>query len=160
MKKITVMFVAITLLLTFLAGCGSDEAPEEIIKGYKDSKTFSDGSEADSSVQEFSKYIYDESYDKKFAGNDDYTKVDSKNIDEISGFVENFDSWAELSSFSDDYDFSKESVTEGDYYVIADSTTSDDNVGQRKERRVYRAYSIYYYDTETHTLYYIHCDIT
>ncbi len=158
MKKMLAMLLIMIVPLLIFAGCGSDKDPSEIIQGYKDSQTYSDGEEG--SKQEFGKYIYDESFDSKFQENEDYQKVSKNNIKEIKGYVKNFDSWAKLSTFSKDYDFGENHVTEGDCYTIVDKVVSNDSIGVRKQRTVYKMYSIYYYDIESHNLYHIFIDIT
>lgn len=159
MKRILTIFVTILVCGTILAGCGNNDNPEQVLAGYSNNQSYSDGDES-STKQDFQKYTYDESYDSKFSKDNNYTKVTSKNINKIKGFFDDFEKWASLSSFSDKYDFKNSMITEGDYYCIADETVTTDTVGQRKAVKTYRQYSIYYYDTETHTLYYIQNDIT
>lgn len=158
MKKITAIILTLMLTIIALSGCGDDKDPKEVIAGYTDSQTFEDGE--DGNKQEFTKYTYDKSFDEKFSSNEDYIMVDSKTKDEITGYINNFDEWATISTFSKDYDFGADKVKDGDYYVIADKTISNDNIGVRKQRTVYKMYSIFYYQTESHTLYHIYSDIT
>lgn len=159
LKKLIAILLTGIICGTILVGCGSEEEPEQVLKGYSDSQTYSDGDE-NSTKQDFSKYTYDKSYDSKFSKDENYTKVTSKNKEEITGFFDNFTTWEKSSSFSDKYDFKTSMITDGDYYCIADQKIATDVVGQRKALKVYRKYSVYYYDTESHTLYYIHNDIT
>lgn len=76
--------------------------------------------------------------------------------EDITGYFQDFDTWGTTSSFSDHYDFKTDMITEGDYYCIADENVNVSSVGQRKAVKIYHKYSVYYYDTESHTLYYIH----
>ncbi len=158
MKKILALFAAALSVIAVFSGCSGDGDSASVIQGYKDKEIYTD--EGGTQNQAFSKYFYDESFDDKFAKKDDYTKVDSKNKEEITGYFTDFNDWAPISSFGDKYDFKTDMITDGDYYYIEESTTNNENIGQRKERTIYRLYSIYYYDTESHTLYYVHNDIT
>lgn len=159
MKKLFTLIMTILVCGTILVGCGNEDNPEQVIAGYSDKQSYSEGDDS-STKQDFEKYIYDDSYDSKFAKDENYTKVTSKNKSEITGYFEDFEKWASLSSFSDKYDFKDSMITESDYYCIADQTVTNDTVGQRKAVKTYRQYSVYYYDTETHTLYFIQNDIT
>ena len=120
MKKIVTILLAGLMCGAILAGCGNSESPKQVLKGYSDSETYSDGDES-STQQDFSKYTYDKSYDSKFSKDENYTKVTSKNKEDITGYFQDFDT-----------------------------------CGQRKAVKIYHKYSVYYYDTESHTLYYIH----
>ena len=142
MKKIVTILLAGLMCGAILAGCGNSEAPKQVLKGYSDSETYSDGDES-STQQNFSKYTYDKSYDSKFSKDENYTKVTSKNKEDITGYFQDFDTWGTTSSFSD-------------HYCIADENVNVSSVGQRKAVKIYHEYSVYYYDTESHTLYYIH----
>ncbi|MGN1132339.1 MAG: hypothetical protein ACI4RL_05495 [Ruminococcus sp.] len=157
-KRIIASLLVIATPLAVLAGCSDDSEPEQIIKGYKDSEVYSDNNENDK--ENFSKYIYDESADAKFAKSEEYEKVTADNKEDVTAFFEDFQEWAGISTFQDKYDIESDIVTEGDYFSITDSDLNNDNIGQRKSRTIYRQYSLYLYDTESHTLYYINHDIT
>lgn len=157
-KRIVAPLLVLATTLAVMAGCSDDSEPEQIIKGYKDSKVYSDNNENDK--ENFSKYIYDESADAKFAKAEEYEKITSENKEDVTAFFEDFKEWAGISTFKDEYDIEPDIVTEGDYFCITDSDLNNDNLGQRKSRTIFRQYSIYLYDTDSHTLYYINHDIT
>ena len=157
-KRIVASLLVLATTLAVMAGCSDDSEPVQIIKGYKDSKVYSDNNENDK--ENFSKYIYDEGAEKNFAKSQDYEKVTAENKEDISGIFEDFQKWASISTFQDEYDIKPDIVTEGDYFCIVDSDLNNDNIGQRKSRTVYRQYTLYLYDTESNTLYYINHDIT
>ncbi|MCI6652583.1 MAG: hypothetical protein MSH11_04070 [Ruminococcus sp.] len=156
-RIIALLLITVTPLIA-VTGCSEEKEPEQIIKGYKDSQVYSDNNENDK--ENFSKYIYEKGAEKKFAKSQDYEKVTAENKEDISGIFEDFQKWASISTFQDEYDIKPDIVTEGDYFCIVDSDLNNDNIGQRKSRTVYRQYTLYLYDTESHTLYYINHDIT
>lgn len=156
-RIIALLLITVTPLIA-VTGCSEEKEPEQIIKGYKDSQVYSDNNENDK--ENFSKYIYDEGAEKNFAKSQDYEKVTAENKEDISGIFEDFQKWASISTFQDEYDIKPDIVTEGDYFCIVDSDLNNDNIGQRKSRTVYRQYTLYLYDTESNTLYYINHDIT
>ena len=156
-RIIALLLITVTPLIA-VTGCSEEKEPEQIIKGYKDSQVYSDNNENDK--ENFSKYIYDEGAEKNFAKSQDYEKVTAENKEDISGIFEDFQKWASISTFQDEYDIKPDIVTEGDYFCIVDSDLNNDNIGQRKSRTVYRQYTLYLYDIESNTLYYINHDIT
>lgn len=56
----------------------------------------------------------------------------------------------------ENYDFNCNNINEGDYYYI--KTKEGEKIGDSKYDK-YDNYSIYLYDIESHTLYYIHSNI-
>jgi hypothetical protein len=155
-KKLTILLAVIAVTTMFFTGCGDSENPSEVLQGYKNSSVF----QKDGEEQSYDTYEYDESFDSKFAKDDDYIKVTADNIEEITGYFNDFESWAKVSSFKNDYKFTTDMITEGDYYTIPKEQVNNDSAGLRKLRTLYRMYSLYYYDTETHTLHHIYSDIT
>ena len=158
LKKLVTILLAGLMCGAILAGCGNSEDPKQVLQGYSGNESYSDGDET-STQQDFSIYIYDKSYDSKFSKDENYIKVTSKNKEDITGYFQDFDTWGTTSSFSDNYNFKTDMITDGDYYCIADEKVNISSVGQRKAVKIYHEYSVYYYDTESHTLYYIHNDL-
>jgi len=74
-------------------------------------------------------------------------KVTDKNIGGILVFFNEFEKWMETSGRSNEYDFDIDSINIEDYVYID------------PERNTLKNYTIYLYDTDTHTLYYIHSNI-
>lgn len=157
-KRIIASLLIVATPIIAVTGCSEEKEPKQVIKGYKDSQVYSDNNENDK--ENFSKYIYDEGAEKKFAKSEDYEKVTAENKEDITGFFEDFQEWASISTFQDNYDITSDIVTEDDYFCIVDSDLNNDNIGQRKSRTVYRQYTLYLFDTESNTLYYINHDIT
>jgi len=96
---------------------------------------------------DYCKYYYKEEYDKSFEKSELYTKVTDKNIGGILVFFNEFEKWMETSGRSNEYDFDIDSINIEDYVYID------------PERNTLKNYTIYLYDTDTHTLYYIHSNI-
>lgn len=73
-----------------------------------------------------------------------------KDIDNIISYFKNFRDWMEKANRLDEYDFDINSISEGDYVHMA-----IDNSKFSK----FDNYTIYLYDVESHTLFYIHSNI-
>lgn len=122
-----------------------NEDKKYIEKGYYDKIEYSEGEFQD--YTDYNKYYYKAKYDKKFKENKNYTKVTKDNIEELTNYIIKFSTWME--DAQNIYDFNLESINEGDlFYQKKDKNTKE-----------YDYINIYYYDIETHTLYYMHSNI-
>ena len=157
MKRFIALILTVIVFSLSLFGCSSVSEDEAVVKGYADKQEYND--DGTNGQQSFTKYIYDTDVKNDYQKDKNYIQVNSDNKDEIAGYLHHFDEWVKISSFKDKYDFTSDMITAEDFYYITENVVSDDNIGQRKERRVYKMYSIYYYDTESNTLYYIFNDI-
>ncbi|MBQ9674053.1 MAG: hypothetical protein IJV39_05460 [Ruminococcus sp.] len=150
MKKLITATILLIMCTVIFTGCNS----EEILDGYKEGNSYTDDD------QDYGKYVYDSSYDKKFADDKNYKEVTDADIENINGYINDFYEWAKISNFSSEYKVDENTVSAGDYYLIKDDLVDDSGTGLRKVTKIYRKYTIYYYDTDTHTLHYIHNDLT
>ena len=91
---------------------------------------------------DYAKYVYESSY--AFEKNSDYSPVSESDINMIKGYTDNFKDW--MSNRLSEYDFDYSSVTAGDYYRL--KVKYNDNP--------YSDYTLWFFDTETYTLYYFH----
>ena len=82
LKKLVTILLAGLMCGAILAGCGNSEDPKQVLQGYSGNESYSDGDET-STQQDFSIYTYDKSYDSKFSKDENYTKVTSKNKEDI-----------------------------------------------------------------------------
>ena len=93
---------------------------------------------------DYCKYLYKEDADEKFGKSSHYEIVTTENIDEIKKYFANFP--YENMDDSSNYDFKMNMISEGDFYYIKSGSSSDN-------------YSVFLYDINSHTLYYIHNNI-
>lgn len=104
---------------------------------------------------DYCKYYYKEKDDDKFIKNQKYSYVNGEIVTEVVGYFENFEGWM-LPEREDEYDFDKSWITVGDYVYIDDK--EGESIGESRYMK-YQNYNVYFYDIETHTLYYIHNNI-
>lgn len=150
MKKIisniiTISLIVIILLMILPIIFLMNEDKKYIEKGYYDMTEYSNGIFQD--YTHYNKYYYKSKYDKEFKENKYYIEVNEDNIEELTNYIKAFGGWMEKSS--DVYDFNIESINKGDLFY-------------QKIEENYPPYGyihIYYYDIETHTLYYMHTNI-
>lgn len=147
MKKILIVTVII-LLLTACGGTMNTEIP----KGYT-SKTEYYDKEGIQDHTDYAKYVYD----KIIVENDDnYIKVNEKDIENIKSYFNDFKDAMESQNRLNQYDFDINSITENDYVRII--TKEGTPIGDSTYGK-FDNYSVYLFDSETLTLYYIHNNI-
>lgn len=134
---ITLMIIPIIALM--------NEDKKYIEKGYYDMTEYSDGVFQD--YTHYNKYYYKSKYDKEFKENKYYIEVNEDNIEELTNYIKSFGGWME--NAPDVYDFNIESINKGDLFY----QKIDENYPP------YGYIHIYYYDIETHTLYYMYNNI-
>lgn len=147
MKKINILVLGVLFIL--FTGCiGIDNA---IVRGYYDKAEYYD-SEGFQDYTDYCKYYYNEEYDEKFSENKLYSLVNEENISDIVNIFRDFRQQMSLSNRYDEYDFDDNVITSDDYvYIKAKEYDSD--------FEEYINYTVYFYDTAEHTLYYIHSNI-
>lgn len=125
---------------------------KNIIKGYekKEEKYSVNGMDS----AEYTKYYYTDNDDKKILENANYEIVTAEDIENIQSYFENFKKW--FSASEKVYDFDINVIKEGDAFSI--KTLEGKAIGQTFYQK-YDNYTIYYYDRNTHILYYLHDQI-
>lgn len=150
MKRIIYVFLMFFIVL--LTGC-SQAGYVGIPKGYIEKHEFYD-EHGFQDYTDYAKYIYSDN--SNFINNDEYQKLSNNDIDNIKGYFRNFKGWMEAAGRLDEYDFDQSIINEGDYVKI--KTLEGQPIGNSKYKK-YDDYSVYFFDSETKTLYYIHSNI-
>lgn len=146
MKRIGLLIVGIMI---FITGCDKGRYVD-IPKGYVKSEEYFDKEGIQDSF-DYAKYIYN---DEKVIVNDDkYKKISSDDIENIRSYFDDFYGVIRLEGI---YDFDTSIITEGDYVRI--ETKEGEEIGDSTYGK-YDNYSVYFFDRETLTLYYIHNNI-
>ncbi len=150
MKK-RIFAVILLMCITCFSGCsffGDEYIPddyksceEHIGEGFQD---FTD----------YCKYYYDDNKDKWFEENASYEKV--SDIDNIKGYFSTYARAIALYDEFSSYDFNTDIITEDDHVHI--ETKEGQSIGDTEYGK-YDNFSVYLYDTESNTLYYIHMNI-
>ena len=146
MKKI---LITITLVL-LLTGCNGT-MNTEIPKGYISKIEHYDAEEIQDHT-DYAKYVYD----KNIVENDNNYKLVQDDIDNIKRYFNDFKSVMESEKRLNEYDFDINSITENDYVRII--TKEGTPIGDSTYGK-FDNYSVYLFDSETLTLYYIHNNI-
>lgn len=147
MKKILITIILI-LLLTACDGTMNTEIP----KGYTTKTEYYD-KEGIQDHTDYAKYVYD----KVIVENDDnYTKVNENDIENIKSYFNDFKDVMESLERLNEYDFDINSITENDYVRII--TKEGTPIGDSTYGK-FDNYSVFLFDNETLTLYYIHNNI-
>lgn len=141
-KNIVSMILAFSVAIAF-AGC-SQAMLNSVPFGYISAEEHMD-QDGFQDYTDYCKYTY--SSVDKFKENSKYQCVTSDQISEIKGYFKNFKSWMAAGGRSREYDFDHNCINEGDYWRIETKGEKYDN------------YTLWYFDTESLTLYYIHTNI-
>ncbi len=152
MKRI-LSVAALLILLLVLSGCTTDPA---VLKGYTAKQEYFDPA-GFQDFTDYCKYVYDENADDAFKQSGLYQTVSDSDVSRIAGYFENFSGWANMvDHLKGKYDFDNALISAGDYYYI--KTKEGTPIGD-SEYGVYDNYTVYFYDMQTHTLFYIHNNI-
>lgn len=154
MKK-SVKFILPLLVLVFLGGYAIYFRSSSVLPGYIDKVEFFD-EDGFQDYTDYCKYIYDEDGAPKFYKSGKYHFVEKSEIDYLKGYFEHFEMCMESMGRSAEYDFDDKCISEGDYVYI--KTKEGMPIGNSYYRK-YDDYSVYLFDTESRTLYYIHNNI-
>lgn len=147
--------VILSIILIIILGCVSfyyihikDYA---ILDGYFDKDEYFDPNSFQD-YTDYCKYYYKDKNDKKFINSSLYRKVEIDDIENITSYFKDFENWMRIEERLDVYDFDTNIISEGDYVRI--ETKDYENPNSK-----FWNYTIYLYDIESNTLYYIHSNI-
>lgn len=147
MRKALAILVCIALIPAF-AGCGASII--NIPSGYiRSTENFSSGIQDHT---DFCVYIYESANPVK---NDaDYSVATEEDVEILKGYFDDFKGWAELKGGPFSYQYF--GVSAGDYFIIR--TKEGQPVGDGEYGK-YDDYSVWFFDIESLTLYYMHNNI-
>ena len=139
-------------------------APEDkvlnSIEKYKDHEFYSEGAFQD--FTDYAKYYYD-SVD--FTDNKYFSKIQQSDIDNLNEHLDDFEAWIDTYREGDasreivvNYDFDRSLIDFEDYLHIY-SETSTHTWDDGTTTTFFINYDIYFFDTQTNTLYYFHNNI-
>ena len=144
---------SIILLCAILSGCGI-LGNSCIPKGYSSAEEHFD-SNGFQDYTDYCKYIYPENSAERFAAKG-YSEVNEADVENLAGYFENFSGWMEVENRSGEFDFDASCINEGDYFIIESKEGTP--IGSSAYGK-YDDYTVYFFDIETDTLYYIHTNI-
>ncbi|MBR5345699.1 MAG: hypothetical protein IK127_07720 [Clostridia bacterium] len=82
-----------------------------------------------------------------------YHFITDDEIENVSGYFEDFYRWMKTENRLDEYDFNQTCISAGDYVLI--KTKEGEPIGDSYYEK-YDNYTLYFFDTESLTLFYIH----
>ena len=149
-----VHIIVMMILISMLQNCGETPSVSEskydiIPDGYISSETYNDP-DGFRDYTDYHKYFYDSS--EKFEDNKNFSEVTVEEIENIKSYCDNFRDWMQALDRLDEFDFDESSITAGDYVRIV-TDDADDNVDELAK---FDNYTLYFFDTQSLTLYYFH----
>lgn len=151
MKKLNVI-VLWMLVICILTGC-SVFTDRHIPSGYSSSEEYMDEDRIQDHT-DFCMYRYDSA--GSFEKMQEYASVTEEDIEKLAGYFSDFGEWMEMKDRLDEYTFDVSFISEGDLYYI--QTKEGQSVGENVYG-TYDDYTVYFFDADTLTLYYIHNNI-
>ena len=157
MKKAVALIVVVLIFGTVLSSC---IAPEDKVLNslgeYRSCEFYTCGGFQD--YTDYAKYYYD-SVD--FTDNEYFSIIEQSDIDALNEHLDNFESCIEAHGYNDasseivvNYDFDRSLIDSEDYlYIDSEKHTWDDGYTSLVN------YDVYFFDTQTNTLYYFHNNI-
>ena len=151
-KSKIILFVLLIILLIFvILFFDYILSDRNIINGYFKSETYGD-KYGFQHYLEYYKYYYKPEKDTDFYTL--YNKVNNENINEIKLYYNDFKERMNNQNRLNDYDFNDNSIDENDYFLLFDKNNRD--FGKKYAKFFY--YTLYFYDTNSHILYVLHCN--
>ncbi|MBQ9890579.1 MAG: hypothetical protein IJM39_04135 [Firmicutes bacterium] len=139
-----IMLLLAALVIYVLNTACSSEAIHEIPSGYTSKETHWDPN-GGQDYTDYCKYTYKDA--SGFAGNKDYNKAAAADIETIKGYFANFREWMNVEDRLDEYDFDPACIDTEDYFRLTERYPNYDD------------YTLWFFDMQTLTLYYIHTNI-
>lgn len=148
--KLFALFVAAAMILsscTVLIGIPDSGIPDGYVSAveYFDKESFQD-------YLDYCKYIYADS--DAVPGRAGLSTVANQDIVTLAGYFDNFRSWMETCKRLDEYDFDPTCVDNADWFRIKTEPLVFDDFTDE-----YADYTIWFFDSQTSTLYYFHLNI-
>lgn len=152
------ILIAILLILNIVFIIGAiyflkQHTFSEIPKGYTIKEEYFDKN-GFQDYTDFAKYTYPNK--EIVTNNKQYKKITEKDINEIKGYFEDFYKCMDAQNRLNEYKFDINTINEDDYALI--KTKEGKEIGNSQYGK-YDNYSVYLFDSETLTLYYIHNNI-
>ncbi len=94
---------------------------------------------------DYAKFLYKD--DSVFAGDLEYSKVTEADIPRLKGFFDNFRQWMKVEERLNEYDFDPSCLDASDLFRLVEKYPNYDD------------YDIWFFDSQTLTLYYFHANI-
>ncbi|MGN0993248.1 MAG: hypothetical protein ACI4PE_04940 [Bacilli bacterium] len=151
MKKIC-LSITLIICVFVITGC-SQSKMVGIPDGYIDKEEYYDQDDFQD-YTDYAKYVYDTK--DMITSSKEYKKIEQDDIQNIVGYFENFSGWMETVNRLNEFDFDINDINEGDYVKI--KTKEGQKIANGKYEK-YDNYSVYFFDIEKLTLYYIHNNI-
>ncbi len=148
MEKIYLV-IALVIVAFATVGCSNSEIVG-IPDGYIDKEEYFD-KDGFQDYTDYAKYMYDSK--DVITDNKEYEIIQYDDVQNIVGYCENFSKWMKIADRLNEYDFDISIINEGDYFKV--ETQEGSQAGNDK----YDNYSMYFFDVETLTLYYMHNNI-
>lgn len=148
------VLVPIVIICAFVcASCSPSTATEPIPSGYISKKEHFDRN----GVQDYTDYCtYQYTSANAFQQDKRYHAISAEDVGTVAGYFDHFEQWMRAENRLSEYDFAPSCISADDYLLTV--TKEGQAIGSGFYGK-YDHYSVYFFDMETMTLYYIHQNI-
>ena len=157
MKRTIILLLIISCLIFALSSCTTPE--DKVLNSlgeYKSYEFYTEGAFQD--YTDYAKYYYDSA---DLSDNEYFSKIGQSDIDVLNEHLDDFEGWIETYRENDasreivvNYDFDRSIIDNEDYlYINSEKHTWEDGFTSLVN------YDVYFFDTQTNTLYYFHNNI-
>ena len=146
------LVITLVIFVFVTTGC-SQSKMVGIPDGYIDKEEYYD-KDGFQDYTDYAKYMYDSK--DVIINNKEYKKIEQDDIQNIIGYFEDFSGWMKAADRLSEFDLDINNINEGDYVKI--KTKEGQKIANGKYEK-YDNYSVYFFDIEALTLYYIHNNI-
>ncbi|MBR2934148.1 MAG: hypothetical protein IKB79_01015 [Oscillospiraceae bacterium] len=88
--------------------------------------------------------------------NNYFRPATARDVEEVKSYFNNFEGWVKYEEYKDKYDFEADCIDTSDYFYIENKDTCEKYADYPDK---YAAYNVYFLDTQTKTLFFIHSNI-
>ncbi len=163
-KKKILTIIAIVFVIVLVVGFLMNQLVSKIFENpviaslpkYDDSDCYY--GEGFQDFTDYCKYYFSEESDiiEALKNNQYFKLVTDSDVEEVKSYFENFEGWVEYEEYKDKYDFEDDCVDTLDYFYIENKDTCEKYANYPDK---YSAYNVYFFDTQTKILFYIHSNI-
>lgn len=164
MKKIITIIIAVVFVITLLLGFLMAQLLCKVLRDpvIADLSEYSGSDcyygEGFQDYTDYCKYYFSEDSNvvETLKESNYFRPATARDVEEVKSYFNNFEGWVKYEEYKDKYDFEADCIDTSDYFYIENKDTCEKYADYPDK---YAAYNVYFFDTQTKTLFFIHSNI-